>query len=586
MFVTFSASIQGESHKKNRNKACEDSSGAFGWEVFHKGKKNNVALAVVADGHGGDKYLRSRFGSELAVETAREEIEKFIAEIAERDKGFFDPEAQTDTDKKNGHKKNLATLEAKIIRAWKQKVDEHIQTTPLSPEETAFCEEKGIDDKNGPSANMYGTTLIAVLVTDFFWFALHIGDGGCVVIREDGGAEWAVKDDADQGFGTTHSLCNSDAAEHFRHNFGFETLLGATAASDGVTDSYAPEKYLEFTVTNLLKNFVEAPEQSAKALETEFLPMLSQKGSQDDVSLACVFNADAARTVLASIVEKGKNEYKLKELEKDAARKQVELDRLKGELDTLQKEAGTWKTRCAQEKDKLTQTDTRLKATQNDLKTTQSALDMARQEITARDSRISSLEEQLNVERSERVKAKNDLEKVERDRDKAERDRDKAVKQHNEFVKQHNEFVKRYNELVKRYKKLQKRYNELQKRVENEGYEVVDDIFGRLILQPLSKKAPPAAVPVAPSPPSSAPVPSASSPGPAAKTIPQTAKSNAPPSKDTTQKCPETIYKPSEKLENTDPIRYGSYSSHPAVSSNMAGEESPDKNYPKGNKEI
>jgi serine/threonine protein phosphatase PrpC len=575
MFVTFSASIQGESHKKNHNKPCEDSSGAFGWEVFHKGKKTKTALAVVADGHGGDKYLRSRFGSKLAVETAREKIETFIAATSESGKGFFDPEAQTDTDKKNGHKKNLATLEAKIIRAWWQKVDEHIQTTPLSPEETAFCEEKGIDDKNGPSADMYGTTLIAVLVTDFFWFALHIGDGGCVVIREDGGAEWAVKDDADQGFGTTHSLCNSDAAEHFRHNFGFETLLGATAASDGVTDSYAPEKYLEFTVTNLLKNFVEDPEQSAKALETEFLPMLSQKGSQDDVSLACVFNADPAKSVIVNrAVESAKSGFREKEMEKETARNKAEIDRLNCELDTARKDTDTWKTRCAQEKDKLTQTDTSWKATLNDLKIAQSELDMARQKNTAGDSCISSLEKQLNAERTERVKAKNDLEKVERDRDKAERDRDNVKKRYNEFIKQYNELQKRYKELQKWYNELQKRYNELQKRVENEGYKVVEDsIFGNLRLRPLPKKAPPAA----PSPPSSAPVPPASSPCPAAKTIPQTAKSNAPPSKDTTQKRPETIDKSAEKLENTDPIMYGSYSSHPAVSSNTAGEESPDK---------
>jgi serine/threonine protein phosphatase PrpC len=89
MFEIFAASIQGESHIKNNNKPCEDNSGVYENEVSCSNTIYHIALAVVADGHGGDKYFRSRFGSKLAVETAHEEINSFIEATAEKGIGFL-----------------------------------------------------------------------------------------------------------------------------------------------------------------------------------------------------------------------------------------------------------------------------------------------------------------------------------------------------------------------------------------------------------------------------------------------------------------------------------------------------------------
>jgi hypothetical protein len=85
----------------------------------------------------------------------------------------------------------------------------------------------------------------------------------------------------------TTSLCDSDAAGHFRHAFGFEPIRGITAASDGVSDSFIPEDYLKLH-RRLLDDFMRNAKQAQEGLQKS-IPVWSSKGSRDDVSLAGVF---------------------------------------------------------------------------------------------------------------------------------------------------------------------------------------------------------------------------------------------------------------------------------------------------------
>ncbi|MDR1891460.1 MAG: protein phosphatase 2C domain-containing protein, partial [Oscillospiraceae bacterium] len=229
MFVSFACSEQGSSHIKN-NKPCEDFSACF------ENKAYNTHIAIVADGHGGEKYFRSRFGAELAAEAAREVIDRFIEQTGKANKGFFNEDAKNSKEKMID---NLQKLEKDIISAWREKVIKHIEFSPWTDDENDFCKSHNIvinENDNFQLVSIYGTTLLAVAVTESFWFALQIGDGACIVIHENGKAEIAVPDDEEQGFGVTKSLCNADALKNFRHNFNFERILGATVATDGVSD--------------------------------------------------------------------------------------------------------------------------------------------------------------------------------------------------------------------------------------------------------------------------------------------------------------------------------------------------------------
>ena len=65
---------QGESHKST-DKACQDCAYAESSE--------NLSMAIVCDGHGGERYFRSRYGSEMAVEITKKAICDFVNSMEE-----------------------------------------------------------------------------------------------------------------------------------------------------------------------------------------------------------------------------------------------------------------------------------------------------------------------------------------------------------------------------------------------------------------------------------------------------------------------------------------------------------------------
>jgi hypothetical protein len=134
--------------------------------------------------------------------------------------------------------------------------------------------------------------LIAALVTPKFWFGIQIGDGLCIVITQENTAQIAIPLDDKLSFGKTTSLCNSNASENFKHKIGMGSISGITVATDGVVDSFEPEKYLEFNM-DLRNKFISFPKKTETDLQT-FLPQLSERGSRDDVAIAGIFNIDTA----------------------------------------------------------------------------------------------------------------------------------------------------------------------------------------------------------------------------------------------------------------------------------------------------
>jgi hypothetical protein len=96
-----------------------------------------------------------------------------------------------------------------------------------------------------------------------------------------------IEEDDRLAFGRTTSLCDNDAIKNFRESFGFSKIDGFTVATDGMADSFEPEKYLQFN-KELYHNFTTIPDKAQTELEA-FLPELSERGSRDDVSIAGIF---------------------------------------------------------------------------------------------------------------------------------------------------------------------------------------------------------------------------------------------------------------------------------------------------------
>ena len=281
MLVAFDARSQGSEHVK-LNKPLQDFSYSF--------TTKNLALAFVADGHGGEKYFRSAIGSNIACNSAAEVLTRminvFVAEI----------HRHNNNSAKRNHfvEQNLKLVCSKISLEWHKKVLEHFNKNPLTDDEIKICEDVKfkLPISDDTIAVLYGSTLlVAVFYQPYnFWFALQIGDGKCSLINIDNTVSYPIPEDEEQGFGVTKSLCKKNPSEDFRFAFGFEPIKGLVVMTDGMTDSFSLDKLPEFLI-NIKNNALNNPDETKKEL-LNFLPILSEQGSGDDVSIAGIFIGD------------------------------------------------------------------------------------------------------------------------------------------------------------------------------------------------------------------------------------------------------------------------------------------------------
>ena len=301
MLVTLDARCRGNEHIKT-DKPLQD----FSFSTVQK----HIGYAFVADGHGGDKYIRSDKGAEFACWCAAKTIVNIRKEFLDEIKRLT---SENKLQKRNYLvAQNLKLMCSKLPSEWCDKVKEHFQTMPLSEEEKKLCENAKISLplKNDDIPTLYGTTLLLAVYFERqnFWFSLQIGDGrsyvmpgntpatfftgkseesDCQEIKCDGNALSPIPEDEEQGFGVTKSLCSKNASVHFRYAFGFEKIAGIAVMSDGLTDSFDTEKLPDFLLS-IQKNAVADAENAKRELEA-FLPKLSEQGSGDDISIAGIF---------------------------------------------------------------------------------------------------------------------------------------------------------------------------------------------------------------------------------------------------------------------------------------------------------
>ena len=77
--ILFNYSLIGAEHIKN-NKECQDYSESLSFKSRHN-LTDDVFVVAVADGHGGNNYIRSSFGSKFAVEATLKLVEEFAKKI-------------------------------------------------------------------------------------------------------------------------------------------------------------------------------------------------------------------------------------------------------------------------------------------------------------------------------------------------------------------------------------------------------------------------------------------------------------------------------------------------------------------------
>jgi serine/threonine protein phosphatase PrpC len=264
-FRGFHCSIQGDSHIR-RNIEIQDASNFM--------VDSSCAIVAVSDGHGGGKHFRSAIGSKWAVTLALGQTKKFINHL----EGEMPmPERKFDA--------KLEQLEKNIIFKWREAVLGHFAKKPLTDEEEERCRASG--SKMDSPETFYGATLLFAAMTKSYAFAAQIGDGACVFLDQNGEPSQPVAGDRRLIFNETTSLCDADAISAFRQFYREDAPEAIFVSTDGVVNSYTEEKFLNFNriiLTEMRKDSNKAKQELAN-----WLPILSEKGSGDDVSIAGIY---------------------------------------------------------------------------------------------------------------------------------------------------------------------------------------------------------------------------------------------------------------------------------------------------------
>ena len=280
--------------------------------------KKGVSIAIVCDGHGGERYFRSDVGAKFAAEVTLKQIKTLlkdfgtIAKILEtsdftqvealttqRTKGNLDKETEVD--------KSFRQLFKSIIACWHMAIEEHAANNPLTEQELATVPEKYTSVFLDNLEKTYGCTLMAVVATQKYWFAFHIGDGKCISFDTDGAWMEPIPWDDKCFLNKTTSLCDSDAIDEFRYCYGGRPSRPAAIflGSDGIDDSFGEtENMVNFYVqiAKMLGSGKDGRENAIQSLK-EDLPKLSKIGSKDDMSVAALFDFNELQNARANLLQ-------------------------------------------------------------------------------------------------------------------------------------------------------------------------------------------------------------------------------------------------------------------------------------------
>lgn len=297
---SFAATETGYNHiKAEPSRVCEDASGFYDDDKMH--------ICVVADGHGSDNYPRTDRGSQFAVDAAIEQIKAFVQMIynpVQENPERSEKESNELIEKllytKFDETHLLKYLSRNILMKWREFVEKDVDENPFQEDELVNVSEKykkrympeDISERRAEKA--YGCTLIAYVVTDKFSFGMQIGDGKCVVIDQEGTVSEPIPWDENCQMNVTTSICDSDASDEFRFFVTEEKPSAVFCSSDGIDDSYVNVEDMYELYRSILKIFVEYGSEVGKSEIKEYLPVLTKRGSGDDVSIALIMDIQRA----------------------------------------------------------------------------------------------------------------------------------------------------------------------------------------------------------------------------------------------------------------------------------------------------
>jgi hypothetical protein len=231
---------------------------------------------AVADGHGSPKSFRSDVGAFFAVDSAVSVCSEFLGSIRDASASVIKNSAEQQ-------------IPRRIIDKWKQKVDQHFNANPFSPDEL-----KLVAKERYPVA--YGSTILLAAISDQFLLFFQLGDGEMLVVSDRSGevARPIPRDEALIANETT-SLCMEDPLPEFRFRFQYvrDTPPGIILLStDGYPNSFRSQEDFLKVGTDLLGMLRTDGGDSVEKDLPGWLQEASNSGSGDDVTLGIVYRLE------------------------------------------------------------------------------------------------------------------------------------------------------------------------------------------------------------------------------------------------------------------------------------------------------
>lgn len=260
-FVTLGEKVRGFSHEKNKTR-CEDR---------YKIKELDKAVIVaVADGHGSSKCKYSQEGAQGAVEVF---CDIFLKMYKSYD-GDLEKLRQCISRNKT------EVIPKRISKEWNDKV------------KLMHAKKRKNEDFN---FELYGTTLLGMLLTDNFYFALQLGDGDMICVTNQEETDYVLK--GEKLLGTeTYSLSSKDSWKnmstevHFVENKEEYPKL-FMISTDGYSNSFASEIDFLESGTGYLELIKNYGENEIKKNLKSWLKEISKEGCGDDIAVVLIAKA-------------------------------------------------------------------------------------------------------------------------------------------------------------------------------------------------------------------------------------------------------------------------------------------------------
>ncbi len=246
-----------------RDKPCQDAIKLYGAPLY--------SVACVADGHGSGRCPYSDEGARAAVEIACELL-----------KNVLDSAGNVEDARKFLNEQKEIYIPKRIEALWKERVDSLWKERADKPPDASASSDRLFPYE------LYGTTLLSIVITDAFAFAVQIGDGDMLMIDADGEAG-RLFPATEQAGSETYSLCMENSWQYVQTQLlrlPEKRPLLFLLSSDGYANSFTEASGFLKAGKDIFAMWREnGPEYIRENIE-DWLTRSSEMGSGDDITLA------------------------------------------------------------------------------------------------------------------------------------------------------------------------------------------------------------------------------------------------------------------------------------------------------------